>query len=268
LKLTIGFSPCPNDTFIFDALINQKPDSDGVIFDYVMEDVETLNEWALEGKLDITKLSLPAFFKSQNHYSLLNTGSALGKGVGPLLISNKQISLDQFKAANSPIAIPGLNTTANLLFDFAFPDKKNKTFLKYHEIESYLLSNEQETKFGVIIHENRFTYQQKGLYKVMDLGDFWESAMKVPIPLGCIAIKKTFPIELVRKIETLIYESLQKSWKNYPVLSDFIKENAQEMEEEIMRKHINLYVNEFSLNLGEDGRNAIDVLFKVHKKNN
>ncbi len=270
MKLTIGFSPCPNDTFIFDALINQKMDTGGLSFDVVMEDVETLNLWALEGKLDITKLSLPAFFRSLNHYSLLNAGSALGKGVGPLLISNKPTTIEQFKVNKSLVAIPGLNTTANLLFDFAFPEGKNKINLKYNEIENYVLRGSSQnsfpdknagTHFGVIIHENRFTYQQKGLYKILDLGEYWETKMNVPIPLGSIAIKKSVDKLICLQVDALIRKSLAFAFSNYPLIPDFVKDNAQEMEEDIMRKHIDLYVNEYTMNLGDSGKNAIEKLY-------
>lgn len=267
MKLTIGFSPCPNDTFIFDALINQKINTGEFSFDLVMADVETLNIWALEGKLDITKLSLPAYFRSMNHYQLLKSGSALGKSVGPLLISNQEISLDQFSYQKPAVAVPGLNTTANLLLDFAFPEINHKIFMRYDEIENYLLEESINPKFGVIIHENRFTYQQKGLYKVLDLGDYWETKMNVPIPLGCIAIKKSISGQIAEKIETLIQDSLRYAWQQYSVLPDFVKENAREMEEDIMRKHIQLYVNEYSLDIGNDGRMAIDKLFSVYLNN-
>ncbi len=275
MKLTIGFSPCPNDTFIFDALINQKMDTGGLSFDVVMEDVETLNLWALEGKLDITKLSLPAFFRSLNHYSLLNAGSALGKGVGPLLISNKPTTIEQFKVNKPLVAIPGLNTTANLLFDFAFPENENKIFMKYDEIENFIVKESSkapptggglEGAFGVIIHENRFTYQQNGLYKILDLGEYWETKMNVPIPLGSIAIKKSVDKLICLQVDALIRKSLEFAFSNYPLIPDFVKDNAQEMEEDIMRKHIDLYVNNFSLDLGDSGKNAIEILYSVFLK--
>src|SRR5436190_1460289 len=164
MKLTLGFSPCPNDTFIFDALINKKIDSEGLDFDVMLEDVETLNQWALQGRLDITKLSFPAFFQSTDHYTLLNSGSALGKGVGPLLISKKNIPYSVEDIQNSTIAIPGNHTTANLLLTFAYPGAKLKRPMIFSEIENAVLNETAE--LGVIIHENRFTYQQKGLNKV------------------------------------------------------------------------------------------------------
>ncbi|HRF20266.1 MAG TPA: 1,4-dihydroxy-6-naphthoate synthase, partial [Chitinophagaceae bacterium] len=187
MKLSIGFSPCPNDTFIFDALINKKIDTDGIEFEAILEDVETLNQWALEGKLDISKLSFPAFFRSTDKYLLLNAGSALGKGVGPLLV--KRAGSEISKVEEQSILIPGINTTANLLLSFAYPDAKNKRPMLFSEIEDLVMS--ELADLGVIIHENRFTYQQKGLEKVADLGESWEKKMNVPIPLGGIAIKRT-----------------------------------------------------------------------------
>ncbi len=267
MRLSIGFSPCPNDTFIFDALINQKINTGEFSFDLVMAEVETLNTWALEGKLDITKLSLPAYFRSMNHYHLLKSGSALGKSVGPLLIANQEISLEQFTFQKTTVAVPGLNTTANLLLDFALPGIEHKIFLRYDEIENYLLTESLNPKFGVLIHENRFTYQQKGFFKVLDLGDYWETKMNVPIPLGSIAIKKSIPVQVAERIETLIQNSLQYAWQHYPYLSKFVKENSQEMEEDIMRKHIQLYVNEYSMDIGDQGRIAIDKLYATFQKN-
>ncbi|HEY1870448.1 MAG TPA: MqnA/MqnD/SBP family protein, partial [Chitinophagaceae bacterium] len=163
MKLSLGFSPCPNDTFIFDALVNKKIDTEGSEFEVMLEDVETLNQWALRDKLDITKLSFPAFFQSTNNYILLNFGSALGKGVGPLLISKENIQYSTDSIQQSTIALPGMNTTANLLFSFAYPKALNKKFMIFSAIENAVLNKEAD--LGVIIHENRFTYQQKGLHK-------------------------------------------------------------------------------------------------------
>src|SRR5689334_14106436 len=164
-------------------------DTKGFEFDVVLEDVETLNQWALQGKLDITKLSFPAFFQSVDKYILLDSGSALGKGVGPLLIALKP-GVTSNEIGNSTIAIPGVHTTANLLFSFAYPKALNKKFMIFSDIENAVLNG--ETDLGVIIHENRFTYQQKGLHKIVDLGEFWEQQMKVPIPLGAIGCRRKF----------------------------------------------------------------------------
>lgn len=266
MVLTIGFSPCPNDTFIFDALVNGGIDTGGIQFEPVLEDVETLNRWALEGKLDITKLSFPAYFKTSDTYQLLNAGSALGKGVGPLLVSHADQPFSDEDVHNAAIVLPGVNTTANLLFSFAFPDAVKKEFKVFHEIEDAVVNKEAD--LGVIIHENRFTYQQKGLHKVMDLGQYWEEKMHVPIPLGGIVIKKTLGIEIYEKVNLLIHQSLQQSFKSYPVVSAYVKDHAQAMSEDVMRQHIELYVNNYSLDLGAEGKKAIDVLQQVFIKNN
>jgi 1,4-dihydroxy-6-naphthoate synthase len=262
LKLSLGFSPCPNDTFIFDALVNKKIDTGGFEFEVMLEDVETLNQWALESRLDITKLSFPAFFQSSDEYVLLNSGSALGKGVGPLLISRSGMT-DETKIDKVSIALPGINTTANLLFSFAYPNASNKKFMIFSSIEESVLSG--ETDLGVIIHENRFTYQQKGLYKVRDLGEYWEQKMKAPIPLGAIAIKREAG-EVAEKIDSLVKQSLEYAFSNYPFITDYVKQHSQEMSENVMRQHIDLYVNNYSLDLGADGRQAIVILHDVYKQ--
>lgn len=257
MKLSIGFSPCPNDTFIFDALINKKIDTEGIEFEAILEDVETLNQWALEGKLDITKLSFPAFFKSKDKYVLLNAGSALGKGVGPLLV--KRAGREISNIEEHRILIPGVNTTANLLLSYAYPGAKNKRPMLFSEIEDLVMSGMAD--LGVIIHENRFTYQQKGLEKVADLGEIWEQKMNVPIPLGGIAIKRTADKSTAFLVDQLIRQSLEYAFANYPAIADYVKCYAQTMSEEVMRKHIDLYVNNYSLNLGAEGKKAIITLY-------
>jgi 1,4-dihydroxy-6-naphthoate synthase len=262
MKLTLGFSPCPNDTFIFDAMVNGKIDTKGLEFDYVLEDVETLNRWAEDGKLDITKLSYNAFLKTIGHYALLHSGSALGKGVGPLLIANTPLDLaniDQYK-----IAIPGFNTTANLLLSLAFPQAKNKTEVIFSGIEDAVINGNYDA--GLIIHESRFTYAAKGLTKLIDLGDWWENEMGAAIPLGGIVARRSFDKELCATIDNVIKESVLYSWRQYPELAPFVTEHAQEMEEAVMRQHINLYVNEYTTDLGVEGRKAIETLFDKAKK--
>lgn len=266
MKLTLGFSPCPNDTFIFDALVNRKINTGEFEFEVVLEDVETLNQWALQDRLDITKLSFPAFFQSMNHYILLHSGSALGKGVGPLLISKKNIGYTIDEIQNSTIAIPGDNTTANLLLSFAYPQANQKQSMIFSDIEDAVLSG--KTELGVIIHENRFTYEEKGLHKIIDLGEYWESKMKAPIPLGAIAIKKKFEATFAQEIDRLIRSSLEHAYANYPYITDFVKQNSQEMSEDVMRRHIELYVNNYSKDLGAGGKQAIETLYGVFKKIN
>ena len=259
MKLTLGFSPCPNDTFIFDAMVNHKIDTKGLAFEVMLEDVQTLNQWAQEGKLSITKLSYGVLPLVLDKYCVMNSGSALGKGVGPLLISTSINS-------NQPIedllvAIPGENTTAHLLFSMAYPQAKNKVFLRYDEIENFVLANKG---LGVIIHENRFTYEAKGLKKIIDLGDYWENKTGNAIPLGGIVIKKEIDISTQHTIDALIKESIEYAFSNYPLLNDYIRSHAQEMSESVMRQHIDLYVNEYSLDLGDMGKNAILKLLENH----
>jgi 1,4-dihydroxy-6-naphthoate synthase len=266
MKLTLGFSPCPNDTFIFDALVNKKIDTGKLEFDVVLEDVETLNRCAFEAKLDVTKLSFPSLFQNIDKYTLLNAGAALGKGVGPLLIAKKNIQYSITNIQNSTIALPGKNTTANLLFSFAYPEASKKRFMVFSSIENAVLN--EETDLGVIIHENRFTYQQKGLHKVIDLGEYWEEKMKLPVPLGGIAIKKTIDRRTGIKVDTLIRSSLEYAFANYPLITGYVKQHSQEMSEEVMRQHIDLYVNNFSLDSGKEGKQAIKRLYDVFRQMN
>jgi 1,4-dihydroxy-6-naphthoate synthase len=228
--------------------------------------VETLNQWAVQGNLDITKLSFPAYFQSLDNYVLLNAGSALGKGVGPILISKYAAENTDSAITNQSIAIPGINTTANLLLSFAFPAATNKIPMIFSAIEEAVLTG--KTDLGVIIHENRFTYQQKGLHKVMDLGENWEDKMKAPIPLGGIAISQSIKRTTALKVNALIRKSLEYAFSNYPLITEYVKQHSQEMNEEVMRQHIDLYVNNYSLDLGIDGKEAITTLFTIFKKIN
>ncbi len=265
MKLSLGFSPCPNDTFIFDALVNHKIDTGDLRFDPVLEDVETLNEWALQGKLDITKLSFPAFFRSADKYVLLQAGAALGKGVGPLLITKRREAITFNEIKDHTIVLPGENTTAHLLFSFAFPEAVKKIFMRFDLIEDYVLSH-QEDPLGVIIHENRFTYQQKGLHKVADLGELWEEKTKLPVPLGGIAAGRKLEKHIALKIDTLIHQSIAYAFREYPQISGYVKKYSQAMEESVMRQHIELYVNDFSLGLGPGGEAAIRGLGEVYSR--
>jgi 1,4-dihydroxy-6-naphthoate synthase len=186
---------------------------------------------------------------------LLNAGSALGKGVGPLLITKKNLQYSTNNIQHSSIAIPGINTTANLLLSFAFPGAVRKLPMIFSAIEDAVLAG--KTDLGVIIHENRFTYQQKGLHKVIDLGEYWEQKMKLPIPLGGIAVKKTIDTLTSLKVDKLIRKSIEYSFARYPIISNYVKQHSQTMSEEVMRQHIDLYVNDYSIDLGEKGKNAI-----------
>ena len=256
--IEIGFSPCPNDTFIFDALVNQKIDTKGYTFNIHLEDVQTLNEWAIAGKLPYSKISYGVWPLLKKNYQLLKSGGALGKGVGPLLIYKDQ----QPNPSTMQVAIPGINTTAHLLFSLAFPQVKNKKFLVFNEIEEAVLSSKVDA--GVIIHENRFTYAQKGLSKWMDLGNFFEEKFNAPIPLGGIIASNQRDPEEIATIDALIKESVEYAFKNsYNILPEFVKCHSQEMSEEVMRQHIDLYVNDFSMDMGDTGKKAIAQLEKT-----
>jgi 1,4-dihydroxy-6-naphthoate synthase len=258
--ITLGFSPCPNDCFIFDAIVNKRIDLEGIDFDIKMEDVETLNRWAVEGKLDATKLSFHAYAYLTEMYQLLNAGSALGFNCGPLLISKKEISREQVQHTDLKIAIPGKLTTANFLLSLAFPNAINKTERVFSGIEEAVLSGEFDA--GLIIHENRFTYEQKGLKKIIDLGEYWESLIHAPIPLGGIVIKRELPVALKQKVDRLIRQSVEYAFANPMASRAFVKEQAQEMDEAVMQKHIDLYVNQYSVDLGDLGRNAVNLMMK------
>jgi 1,4-dihydroxy-6-naphthoate synthase len=270
--IDLGFSPCPNDTFIFDALVNHKIDTKGYTFNVHLEDVQTLNEWALQGKLPFSKISYGVWPLVKNKYQLLNAGGALGKGVGPMLIYKKQTAgMDENKVVQNEgkpsietmtVAVPGKNTTAHLLFSLAFPQVKNKKFLVFNEIEDAVLSGKVDA--GVIIHENRFTYEQKGLSKWMDLGTYFEETFNAPIPLGGIIARNTIPQNEIQLIDSLIKESVAFAFKNsYELLPEFVKNHSQEMSEQVMRQHIDLYVNDFSMDMGTTGKKAIAQLEKV-----
>lgn len=264
MRLSLGFSPCPNDTFIFDDMVNKDHPGSDLQFDFEMEDVETLNQWALEGKLDITKISYSAFLHLTDTYQLLDSGSALGRGVGPLLITTKEkyASITDVQAfmQQAKIAIPGKYTTANLLLSLAFPEAKNKTEVLFSNIEAEVLNGTYDA--GLIIHESRFTYADRGLEKMMDCGEWWEQTTGAAIPLGGIIIKKDLPETVKQEVQQMISDSVAKSWERYPELSAFVQDNAQEMEEEVMRKHINLYVNQYTTSLDTEGAAAIETLFK------
>lgn len=263
MKLSLGFSPCPNDTFIFDALIHHKIDTEGLEFDVYFDDVETLNQKALKGVLDISKLSFHAFAHVAAQYALLDSGSALGFGVGPLLICKNERFLDpsQLERSNPSIGIPGVLTTANFLLGIAYPNLQNKVLKVFSDIEESLLSGKID--LGLIIHENRFTYAEKGLSKIVDLGSFWENLTGCAIPLGGIVINRNIVPEVQHKVNRVLRKSVEYAFANPKSGINFIREHAQEMEEAVMYKHIELYVNQYSLDLGTEGRKAIDILFKM-----
>ena len=260
MKLTLGSSPCPNDIFIFDAMLHHKIDTEGLEFEVVFTDVEQLNKWSLQAKLDITKLSYHAFTHCVKEYILLDSGSALGNNCGPLLIKKPNTILTK----DSKIAIPGEYTTANMLLGIAFPNYQNKKEILFSDIENNVLDGQVEA--GLIIHENRFTYQKKGLEKVKDLGEFWEETTDLPIPLGGIVVKRELSLSVQQKIERVLKRSVEYALANRDSSSESIKLHAQEIEKEVVDAHINLYVNEYSVSLGEQGKKAVKMLFEKSGK--
>jgi 1,4-dihydroxy-6-naphthoate synthase len=259
MKLTLGFSPCPNDTFVFDAMVHGRIDTEGLEFDYFLADVEELNRKALASEVDITKMSYHAFAYVAQNYLILDSGSALGHRNGPLLISKRIINPSAL--AEARIAIPGRYTTANLLFSIAWPEATNKTEYLFSAIEDALLNNEVDA--GLIIHETRFTYSKKGLLKIADMGEYWEKLTGLPIPLGTIVIKRNIPDDIAQKVNRILRRSLEYAYKDSFASYDFVVGNAKEMDSTVMNNHIKLFVNEYTLHLGNKGRQAIKTLFRI-----
>jgi 1,4-dihydroxy-6-naphthoate synthase len=262
MKISLGFSPCPNDTFIFDAMIHHKIDTEGLEFDVVMKDVEELNQKAFAGELDMTKLSYHAFAHLINKYVLLTAGSALGNNCGPLLISKSPLAKE--KVENGQIAIPGKFTTANFLLSIAYPKVVNKVEMLFSDIEQAVLDGKVDA--GLIIHENRFTYQEKGLHKIQDLGEYWEQTTKLPIPLGGIVVKRGLPLEIQLKLNRIMERSVRFALTNPTSSKSFVEKFAQEMDTHVMYEHIKLYVNDFTVNLGKSGKMAVNGLFEMANK--
>lgn len=261
MTLSLGFSPCPNDTFIFDAMVHGKIDTEGLSFEVALEDVETLNRMVLSGKPDISKISyglLPLVVPS---YCVLEAGGAVGKGVGPLLVSRRPPLPSDGGLEGLTIALPGRHTTAHMLFTWAYPGAARKVFLPFHEIEGAVLAGKVDA--GVIIHENRFTYASKGLLRWADLGEIWESETGQPIPLGGIVMRRDLPREWMEKTNRVIRRSLEYAFQHYPELPEFVRRHAQEMDDAVMRQHIELYVNRYSLGLGAEGRAAVWRMLEV-----
>ncbi len=263
MNITIGFSPCPNDTFIFDALINKKIDTQGIQFEPLLADVEELNKLAFKAQLDVSKLSYYTYLQLTHKYILSNSGSALGKGMGPLLICKSDPKVLENKLKNGEkvrIAIAGKNTTSNFLLQYAYPTAVDKLEMYFYEIEQAILDNKVDV--GVIIHENRFTYANKGLKLIADLGAYWETHTQSPIPLGGIAINRKLNYELQTTISMLIRKSIDFAFNNPQSSYDYVKAHAQEMDDMVIKQHIELYVNEYSMDLGTEGKQAIFTMAK------
>ena len=262
MKIKLGISPCPNDTFMFYHLIN----SNQFNLDLTIVDVEELNHKVLNHGLDISKVSIYTAMRVGEHYNLLDSGAALGRNCGPLLVT--KAGSNEKRLEDSKIGIPGLYTTANLLFSLFANNGGKKMFMPFNRIMPAV--TEGLVDFGVIIHEGRFTYKNHGLIKVVDLGEWWENISKLPIPLGGIVARRKLPEGLVREFSRTLRESIakalgEKDKRNSPLYT-YVRKYAQEMEMDVIKRHINLYVNDYSLSLGGEGRRAIDKLFKMAKE--
>lgn len=263
-SLSLGYSPCPNDTFIFYALVHGKINTSGLSFREVLEDVETLNKMANRVQLDVTKVSCHAYGNLRNRYCLLRSGGALGKGCGPLLVAREETDIEKLKGGT--IAIPGRLTTAFLLlriFDPSF--KENVKVMPFDKIIDSVRSGEADA--GLIIHESRFTYKKAGLKEVMDLGRWWEEETGLPIPLGGILARRDLGGDLIQRVEGLIKASIEYAFSNRQETKSYIKRHSQEMEADVIERHIGLYVNNYSLDIGDDGLHAVRELFRRAEEN-
>lgn len=260
--IRLGFSSCPNDTFIFAPIVSSQIDPEDLMFSVEIHDVETLNKLAMQGIPDMVKISYHAFLHLSDRYMMLNSGNAMGSGVGPLLISKEPIPQEQLY--KKTVAIPGELTTAHLLLNFAFPEIRNKKMMVFHEIEDAILNGEADA--GVIIHENRFTYEKKGLIKLCDLGEYWEQKKQVPIPLGGIAVKRSLGETVIASLNRIMHRSVIYAMENPEMVMDFVRKHAQEMDTEVMKQHISLYVNSYTADLGSKGRDAVLAFTDEFKK--
>lgn len=254
--ITLGFSPCPNDTFIFNGLINGPLEIPGYTIRAQLHDVETLNQMAFDETLDVTKLSFFAWLMVKQHYRLLDCGGSLGFGCGPVVIARRKLTHSDM--AGCRIAIPGQWTTAHLLFRLWAPEARQRIFMPYHQIFDAIRQDKADC--GVIIHESRFTFEQEGFCQVVDLGSFWERRTQLPIPLGCIAAHKRIPQPVVHQLESQIRESIAMAQADPAATLPYIRSHAQEMTRSVLDAHIQTFVNAFSLRLGSQGYGAVDAL--------
>lgn len=259
MLLSLGFSPCPNDTFIFDAMLHGRIDTEGLDFEVFMEDVEALNRRAFAGEIAVTKLSYHAFAHLTHQYALLHSGSALGNNCGPLLVARTAMTDQQINAA--AIAIPGKMTTANLLLSLVYPQALDKRETLFSAIEDAVLEGHVDA--GLIIHENRFTYMQKGLVKLIDLGEYWETSTGLPIPLGGIVVRRDIPSAIQQKINRVLRRSVEYAFTHPAEVMPFVRQHAQSMEDSVMQAHIDLYVTKYTVDLGEKGRDAVQHMFRI-----
>ena len=260
MKLRLSYSTCPNDTFIFYAIANRKIDLEGLDFEISLHDIDVLNKNAAKDDCpEITKISSNAYAVSLwKKYVTLNSGAALGRNNGPLLVAKNAFPLEEINTKK--ILIPGVDTTANLLFSVFFPDAKNKTPMLFSKIEGEILAENYDC--GLLIHEGRFTYKDKGLIKLADMGELWEKTFHQMIPLGTIIAKRSLGKDVIEKVNSLIFKSINYAFEHRDEAMPYIRENARELSDTVTQSHINLYVNEFSKNLGLEGKNAISFLYK------
>jgi 1,4-dihydroxy-6-naphthoate synthase len=255
--LSLGYSPCPNDTFIFYALIHGRIAAEGLSFRERLEDVETLNALARQGALDLTKVSYHALGHLRRDYALLRSGGALGRGCGPLVVARSMAAMDDLRSRR--IAIPGLLTTANLLLQLHGSGFDNLVVLPFHRIMEAVVNGEVEA--GVIIHESRFTYRDKGLVEILDLGAWWEEETGSPIPLGGILARRSLGAEVIARADRALRRSVEYALANPGEARAYIKAHAQELSDTVIDSHIALYVNKFSVDLGDEGIRAVETLF-------
>lgn len=253
MNLTLGYSPCPNDTYIFHAMTHGRIPTGDLAFDVRHEDVETLNQMAARAELDVTKVSYGAAMGLMDDYCILRSGGALGRGCGPLLVARDGVG--------GRVSVPGLKTTAYLLLSLYDPElAKGATAMTFDRIMPAVARGEFD--LGLIIHEGRFTYQQHGLRQLVDLGQWWEQTTGHPIPLGCIIARRSLGAETLCGLETLIRQSILHARTHPDQAASYIKAHSQELADEVIKSHINLYVNDYSLDLGADGEAAVRELFK------
>ena len=260
--IKLAFSPCPNDTFIFDAMVHGKIDTEGLVFEFSMADVEELNRRVLNEGADMIKISYHTYPDIFPNYALLDSGGAFGFGNGPVLVSRNEITFHDVR--NYKIALPGEHTTAHLLFSIAFPASQRKYFMVYSKIEESVLKG--ETDAGVIIHEGRFTYEKKGLKKIMDLGEFWGKLTNTPVPLGCIVARKSLGQDTIDKLNRVMRRSVEYARANSEDVMPFVRQHALELERDVILKHISFYVNDLTVDLGDTGRSAVAALMKFGSK--
>lgn len=255
-QLSLGFSPCPNDTFIFHALVKGLVTAPGLSFRERLLDVENLNRLALAAELDVTKVSFHLYGHIRGEYELLPAGAALGRGCGPLLVSRENSPIDALRC--KPVALPGQYTTAALLLRLCAPQLDNLVYMPFDRIISAVANG--EVSAGVIIHESRFTFREHGLVKLVDLGEWWEQDSGCPIPLGGIVAKKALGTELIQGVGDLVARSIAHAFAHPEAPRQYIREHSQEMSDEVCDAHIGLYVNDFSRDLGDEGKRAVEVL--------